>query len=153
LFDEADTLLNEHFEAWEAALPELPGVAWLEYDRGFVTQAIASVEALLTHGDALFAATPIRALDVRVKSPNHSEGLAGWPRLARLCSLTLQDVPPGDAVVPVLRSPHLAGLQRLDFDHLTLGPLTLQELGDTDRLPGLKTLYFYGTRFTHRWPA
>jgi uncharacterized protein (TIGR02996 family) len=48
LFAEAYALLNEHFEAWEAAMPELPGVAWLEYERGFVVQAIASVEALLT---------------------------------------------------------------------------------------------------------
>jgi uncharacterized protein (TIGR02996 family) len=152
LFAEAETLLNEHFEAWEAAMPDLPGVAWLEYERGFIVQAIASVEALLTHGDSLFAASPIRELDVRVKSPEECEALAGWPGLARLRDLTLTDLPPGNAAAPIFNSPYLDRLQRLGFDHVTLGPRVLQGLGDTSRLPGVKSLSLYGTRFTHRWP-
>jgi uncharacterized protein (TIGR02996 family) len=146
LFDEAERLLNEHFEAWEAAMPQLPGVAWGEYVRGFVIEAIASAGRLLPHGDAVFAAAPIRELNLALKTAADGAGLAAWPAMSRVRALTLDGPAPPRAFVGLFASPHLARLERLDFDHMTLRPAVLRATCDTANLPGLKTLYFYGTR-------
>jgi len=56
---EVERLLAEHGDAWRAALPELAGVTWLEFERGFITTAqVETPAALYEHAEAIRIANP-----------------------------------------------------------------------------------------------
>ena len=56
---EIEQLLALYGDRWRAELPSLPGVTWLEFDRGFVASArVTSAAALHEHAEAIAAASP-----------------------------------------------------------------------------------------------
>lgn len=84
-------ILEAHGPAWLAALPDLPGIAWeAEFRNGFVEEVTAqSVEAFLEHAPIVFAAAPVRRLNVRRANAADVAALGGSPHLARLHTLDL----------------------------------------------------------------
>src|SRR5262245_13301502 len=59
-------LLDRHARAWMAELPQLENVTWGRFERGFVAVArVANWSALFTHADAIHAAAPIDAIELR----------------------------------------------------------------------------------------
>lgn len=83
---EIEQLIAIHGDAWRAELPELPGVTWLDFERGFVASArTVSAEVLHEHADAIVAASPEL---VRIAIPNLDERdmpAANVPWLRTLC--------------------------------------------------------------------
>src|SRR5262249_59282606 len=58
-----EALLLAHEGAWRAELPDLPGVHWGEFRRGFVDAiAVDNVRAFLRSARRIFAAAPVRPL-------------------------------------------------------------------------------------------
>jgi uncharacterized protein (TIGR02996 family) len=91
-------LLERHGPKWKGELPEIEGVSWEEFRRGFVaTATFASFEALRENGGACWAAAPIEAVSVRwPRWDESSEAIAPIPGLREL-SITGQLVDRGDA--------------------------------------------------------
>ncbi len=59
-------ILQKHGDVWRAELAQIPEVTWGRFLRGFVSEAIVDrADILLSHGNALFAATPIQFLNLR----------------------------------------------------------------------------------------
>src|SRR5262249_24241051 len=108
------SLLHRYKDAWRDELPALPGVYWEEFSRGFVDSVyVSTVGALLEHGEAIFAAAPVRRLRVERLSPTHALLLARSTYLARLSELNLSynsDLG-RSGVRAIAESPHLANLQ------------------------------------------
>jgi hypothetical protein len=68
---EVEQLLALYGDRWRAELPSLPGVTWLEFERGFVASArVTSAAALHEHAEAIMAASPELA---RIVIPNLDE--------------------------------------------------------------------------------
>lgn len=90
-------LLAEHGTAWRSTLPTLDGVTWSdEFRDGFVEEVtVSTVEAFLHHAPAIFAATPVRRLNVRRANSKDVVRLAASPYLARLRTLDLHGNPIG----------------------------------------------------------
>ncbi len=99
-------LIKQHGPTWKQELPDVPGVRWEEFRRGFVaTAAFASFGVLGANAGACWAAAPIE------------QASAPWPR---------QDQS-GDAIAPIpeLRELSITGqlLNRYDADRLAEMPL------------------------------
>jgi uncharacterized protein (TIGR02996 family) len=166
---EAD-LMTRYETSWRAGLPELEGVTWEDFSRGFVEAAsLASAEAFLLQGQAVFEAAPVCRVRLGqinpagarelAKSPylgrltelnlgNNSgldlEGmraLASSPHLGRLTSLLLHYNPLGDDVVSLLvRTGWLGQLRELYLSGVELGDAGLHALASAGRLPQLTDL-------------
>ena len=83
---EIEQLVAVYGDAWRAELPALPGVTWLDFERGFVASARTTSAAVLhEHADAIVAASPELA---RIAIPNLDERempAANVPWLRTLC--------------------------------------------------------------------
>lgn len=133
--------------AWRDSLPRLEGVTWEEFRRGFVESVfVATVETFLAHAEAIFAAAPVRSVQVGMVADADAARLAGSPHLARLRELNLGNNP---AVGPVgvralALSPHLAGLQALLLHYNAMGDAAVAELAASPHLGALEELYLSG---------
>lgn len=115
--EQAEELENRHGKAWTAELPELPGVTWGRFHRGFVASAgVKSAKALAEQGEAMHAAAPVRELRVWTVGRKQAKALAACPALSRLDSLSIRcnEIGP-QAVETILRSPHLGPLRSLSL--------------------------------------
>lgn len=62
---EAEALLAKGGEAWRAALPQLDGIEWVDFERGFVTMVrVRDQKALYEHAAAIAAATPVSGVEL-----------------------------------------------------------------------------------------
>ena len=101
-------LLALYGDAWRAELPALPGVTWLDFERGFVASArVTSAAALHEHAEAIAAASPELA---RIVVPNLDERempARTLPWLRTLCIEVSDEVHP-HPVQSLLRAVHRA---------------------------------------------
>jgi uncharacterized protein (TIGR02996 family) len=141
LTERQSDLLEAHKKGWRASLPELDGVTWGDFRRGFVAKAeVTNFRAFRTHSQTLFAAAPIEEIYFRKLTPNTAGQLARSPLLARLRRLTLWSSGAGpDGLEALLRSPYLTELVSLTLEHEEIGPGVLAALGEV-RLDGLTHL-------------
>lgn len=133
--------------AWRDSLPRIEGVTWEEFRRGFVESVfVATVETFLEHAEAIFAAAPVRSLQVGALDAADAARLAGAAPLARLRELSLGNNPTlGRAGVRALaQSPHLARLESLLLHYNDLGDAAVGELAASPYLGRLTELYLSG---------
>ncbi|HEY5937564.1 MAG TPA: TIGR02996 domain-containing protein [Kofleriaceae bacterium] len=84
---EAEALLAKGGDAWRAELPQLGGIEWGDFERGFVTMVrVRDQEALYEHASAIAAATPISGVELPSldeKAP-HDRAKVPWLETLRL---------------------------------------------------------------------
>jgi uncharacterized protein (TIGR02996 family) len=156
-------LLAEHAKGWRAELPELPGVTWGPFSRGFVgTVAFRTFDAFVAHAAACVAAAPVHGIAIPwPRSGKHGElpaiaglreltvvgtamrkqdlqWLASSPLLASVRSLTLLDSEL-TSLATLLASPHIGGLEALCLPLHLLDDRSIFKLTQT-ALPKLATL-------------
>jgi uncharacterized protein (TIGR02996 family) len=125
-------LLARHAEEWSAPLAGL--ASGVVFHRGFVHEVNLTARQFLTHGDAVFAAAPVRHLHLLDAGRNLAAVLAS-PLLARLDALTVFAQylgGPGGIAAALRGAKSLTGLRRLylgrnrltddDVATLTQGP-------------------------------
>jgi uncharacterized protein (TIGR02996 family) len=79
-----------HRREWKAIVPDIPGINWRGYDRGFLTVLDADQMSLFVdHARELFAAAPIQGVRILAAGPNVTPALAALPRLGWLRELDL----------------------------------------------------------------
>jgi uncharacterized protein (TIGR02996 family) len=157
-------LLARHDDEWRAALPQLDGVTWGSFTRGFVGKvAFDSLDAYVAHRDACFAASPVHSIVLRwpetakppklpavaaiseltmvgaVMRPEDFKWLAGCPLLAPLRSLNLIDSELRSGFPHLLNSPHLARLAALRIPLHLIGNTGISKL-TAAALPALTEL-------------
>src|SRR5581483_435226 len=113
-------LLVRHGERWRDELPQIAGVTWGRFERGFVGEVtVADARVLAKRADAIRAAAPVSGIVLA-----DLEGLVGrgrgypWVTSLRLgpgCGAV------GDAVARVLNSVLAAHLVRFDCGQATVG--------------------------------
>jgi uncharacterized protein (TIGR02996 family) len=156
-------LLAEHAKRWRAKLPELAGVTWGPYVRGFVEKvAFRTFDAFVEHGAACFAASPVTGIAIpwprsgkqheldavphlreltvvgTAMRKQDLEWLASSPLFATVRTLTLLDSQL-QSLAGLLKSPHLAGLEALCLPLHVLDDGSIYKLAQT-ALPNLTTL-------------
>jgi uncharacterized protein (TIGR02996 family) len=147
LFRRQDELLSIHESDWRADLPELDGVTWEGFSRGFVESVfVEDVPTFLTHANVLFAAAPVRRLHIGNIDSRTAHHLAGSSWLGQLEELNLRNAPllGVGGVRALARSPHLAGLRVLLLHYGALGNEAIARLAESTRLAGLVELYLSG---------
>jgi uncharacterized protein (TIGR02996 family) len=143
-----DDLLACHEDAWRAELPRLEGVTWEHFTRGFVEAVfVETVGQFLAHAPVLFAAAPVRRLQVGRLDPGDARRLARSPHLARLTELNLGNDTGLDAggVRALAGSPYLANLSALLLHYNDLGDEAVVALAGSPHLARLAELYLSGT--------
>jgi uncharacterized protein (TIGR02996 family) len=142
-----EELLTRHEGTWRSALPALEGVTWVDFSRGFVEAVfVESPEVFLAQAAALFAAAPVRRLQVGRVDAQGARALSRSPYLARLSELNLGNNPGlGRRGVEALAgSPHLHGLAGLLLHYDALGDEAVACLAHSPHLGRLVELYLSG---------
>lgn len=141
------TLLLEHESSWRDELPHLAGVTWENFSRGFVEAVwVESAQTFLEHAEAIFAAAPIRRLQLGHIVAETAPALARSPHLARLTELNVGNSPAiGRAGVRALaESPHVENLTVLLLHYCALGDDAVADLARSPHLGRLRELYLSG---------
>ena len=149
---EERAILAKHEAEWRAALPQLDGVQWGPFSRGFVGKvAFDSVELFDKHRAECLAATPVHSIampwpDSRgakqepieglreltllgaVMRPEDMRWLATNPLLSTVRSLNLIDSELYSGLPHLLKSPHMAGLEALRIPQHVLGNAGVKKL-------------------------
>jgi uncharacterized protein (TIGR02996 family) len=128
-------LLLDYSEEWRLRFVSR---CWQRFRRGFVECVGLSAAQFLEHADALFAATPLRELRLRLVA-NLPEGFTESVHLARLATLDISGEAWPNNLGRLLASRRLAGLREL-----RLPPIGLQgaaELAAAANMPGLESLH------------
>lgn len=107
--------LTNRVRHWKDQLPQFPGIAWGDFNRGLIEEVQAADERpLLAHAAAIFAVPGVHIL--RLTRLIGGLALAGRPELARLRALRMVSA---RAAAPHLRtllaSAHLRNLKVLDL--------------------------------------
>jgi uncharacterized protein (TIGR02996 family) len=133
-------LLKQHEGPWKAELPDVEGVKWGEFRRGFVaTAAFASFVGFGERMSACHAVTPIEAATVHW--PRQSEAvknIAPIPGLREL-SITAQVVDYGD-VQRLADAPLLSTLRVLNLYKCSIGGDSFRRLVASPHVGNLTTL-------------
>lgn len=137
-------LLARHGDEWNQSLPA--GVRRVRYHRGFVEEVALTAEELLALGPALFAAAPVRRLQLRgthrlpeLLTPATAAAFAGL--LSRVVALDLNRDYLGEAAGAALLSlPKLPALRALHLRNNSLTAAGLQTLAASGVLDRLETL-------------
>jgi uncharacterized protein (TIGR02996 family) len=143
-------LLQEHEAGWRADLPALDGVNWEDFSGGFVEAAfVNSVDVFLRQSAALFAAAPIRRLQIGRIDAADALILSECADLSRLTELNVGNNPTlGPVGVNTLTySPHLANLRALLLHNNDLGNETMGDLAESPFMRNLEELYLAGNNF------
>jgi uncharacterized protein (TIGR02996 family) len=169
---------DDRFDAaraeWVNALPRPPGVKYVDsvgWDRGFVGWVeFRSSKAFARHAAAVFAATPVTALEVnRVTAGTVARVLnsvfvprvprlylsgplgvdavrrvAGCARLSQLETLHVWGSCPDEGAEALAASPHLGALETLSFSSHTLTDRGLLALTDSAALAALSRVVLNG---------
>jgi uncharacterized protein (TIGR02996 family) len=119
LDERAAALLAQHRAAWVARVPDWaldpewpPEVR--DFRRGFLHRVAAKAEDLLAHANDLFAATPVRKVDVRLIRDG-GLALASSPALARLSEVELSFAETPIDLPAFLSSAHCSGIRDLSL--------------------------------------
>ena len=143
-FNRERQLLELHKAAWSRPAAEIPGVQWVGLLRGFPEHVRMTARDFLANGEQLYAAAPIRHLDL-LDVKEHAGELFGSPLLARIRSLGLGRMQLGDDEARLLAaSPYVSGLCWLDLAANRIGQAGLEALAASPNLPELRVLQFAG---------
>jgi uncharacterized protein (TIGR02996 family) len=117
-----DELRALHEEGWRARLPDVDGVNWGPFKRGFVSWVqITDVAAFRRGAAEMFSFSPVRRLTLQGQG-HDLEQLAATPELVRLLSLHFQGNLIGDrGALALAASPNLRRLVALDLSHNEIG--------------------------------
>jgi hypothetical protein len=141
-FNRERQLLELHKAAWSRPAAEIPGVQWVGLLRGFPEHVRMTARDFLANGEQLYAAAPIRHLDLVDVKP-HARELFRSPLLARIRALGLCRMQLGDDEAQLLAaSPYVSGLRWLDLDANRIGQAGLEALAASPNLPELRVLKF-----------
>lgn len=147
-----------HRHAWRESLPEIPGVNWRGFDRGFITTIdVELMNDFVRFAPRIFAAAPVLSVRILGASPLVTAELAALPELLRLRSLDLtalhsprpgrgRNRPPltgvltdNDAML-LARSPGIANLRLLRLGGNHIGDAGLRALAASPYLKNLQRL-------------
>jgi uncharacterized protein (TIGR02996 family) len=100
---------------WKARLPRFPGVTWGPFHRGAVEMVLIDrAEPLLQHGEAIFAAVPVRLLWFKNLGADGAQAVAESPLMARVTELNVASNQIGDdGIAALAASPRVANLRKL----------------------------------------
>ncbi len=138
-----------HAASWRAALPELKGVSWGAFERGFVGRArVTDVGMFLKHAGAVFAASPGGKVAFSQLDPRAPAELFASPHVGRIRSLGMSELALTPAFAGALAaSPHAAGLTSLDLSgNPNLALMAAKALADSPYLSRLRALDLSGCR-------
>jgi uncharacterized protein (TIGR02996 family) len=143
-------LVEEHGLKWKGELPEIEGVTWEEFRRGFMaTATFASFAVLKEKAGACWAVAPIEAVSVRwPRQDEVGKGIAPIPGLREL-SITGQLVEYSD-VVRLARLPLLSTLRALNVRNCNLGGEGFRRLVASPHLGNLAALRVPGNAIGSR---
>jgi uncharacterized protein (TIGR02996 family) len=127
---------------WRAELPEIPGLNWGSYARGFVGSAVATEPgAFLDNMPAVFAAAPVQRLRFFGLDARRLDALLNEPALRQLRRLDLSNNGLREFGARALaEAAHLGDLVELDLHSNELNDLCAQALANSARLPRLTRL-------------
>jgi uncharacterized protein (TIGR02996 family) len=145
---QAQQLARRHPE-WRQGLPELDGVTWGRFERGFLAEAVVANFATLTrHAEAIGRVGTVSAVVVLL--PERSSSLAGLPRIPWLRSLVLdaersrshgaRAMIYSDGTSALAEAPLLGTLQELRIDNHWPSDDALRALARSPHLRGLTSL-------------
>lgn len=164
-------LLYRHGHHWRAQLPNLPGVAWKHFERGFITSArVINLDVLRQQAGSLTAHTPLNELRVMEPTANWDQTptlpwlqklrcgpemyiddmhrfsdspLLDHLRVLELPAMNLEN----DGVVALARSPRLKNIERLDLRENFIGTAGAHTLAYTPIFRNLTHLSLRGVGF------
>jgi uncharacterized protein (TIGR02996 family) len=111
------------------------------YSRGFVERFRAKARALALRGDELFAANPVRELEVQAGAAELIPAVFNRPALARLKVLAVRWGGVGETLASALAGCRwLSGLQELDLTGCRLGDRAARILSRSENLTELRVL-------------
>jgi uncharacterized protein (TIGR02996 family) len=83
-------LWQPHRHTWKAAIPDVPGINWRGYDRGFLTAIDAEqMDTFVKHAEELFSAAPVQSVRILHARPNVTPKLVALEKLDWLRELDL----------------------------------------------------------------
>jgi uncharacterized protein (TIGR02996 family) len=107
-------LLREHAVTWRRALPQLDGIQWGDFVRGFIGAIWASVTTVRDQAAVLFAAQPIVQLWLGSLHDGDFAVLAESPWLSRIHAIGFREgMFHGARLRPLAETPHGNGLRSL----------------------------------------
>jgi uncharacterized protein (TIGR02996 family) len=143
-------LLKQHGQKWQEELPEIKGVGWGGFRRGFVATAeFDSFAALRDKSSACWATTPIEAVSIRwPRRDEASETIELIPALHEL-TINARLIDPSD-VERLADLPLLSSLRALNLPECSLGGAGFRRLVDSPHLGNLKALRVPGNAIGNR---
>jgi len=139
----ADDLGRAHHVEWVNQLPQLPGVHWEIFDRGFISAVrFDTPDAFFESADEVFAAAPIHEVRLHNFYWADATRLADCRHLARVRVLDMND---GNrignkGVEPLMLSPHLSNLTELKLGRNALGSAGARAIAQSRHSRRLKLL-------------
>ena len=160
-------LLKQHGEKWKGGLPDIKGVKWEGFRRGFVAVAtFSSFGVLKENAGACWSAAPVEAISIgwprrgesvrdlapipglrelsitaRLVDRREVGRLADAPLLSTLRALNLDNASLGvEGFTRLLASPHLGKLEALRVPSNSIGNAGVSGLFDSDSLTSLEEL-------------
>jgi uncharacterized protein (TIGR02996 family) len=133
-------LTKLHGKKWKGELPDIKGVTWEDFRRGFVaTATLSSFAVLRESATACWAAAPLEAVSVRwPRRDESSETIAPIPGLREL-SITAQHID-RDEVARLAELPLLSTLRALNIRNCNLGGEGFRQLVASPHLGNLTAL-------------
>jgi uncharacterized protein (TIGR02996 family) len=136
-------LLSRFQVEWKSELPEIRGLHWEAFDRGFVgTVRIDDPEILLNEGPRLFAATPITRLRLHRTDPQLLARIVQMQGIQHLIELDLGDgnYISNQGAEAIANSPYLSQLRELKLRSNRLGPAGVRALTNSPFMQDLRIL-------------
>ncbi|MGF1579770.1 MAG: TIGR02996 domain-containing protein [Gemmataceae bacterium] len=136
----ADQLIQKNGNEWKAELPQIPGITWGMFRRGFIATAIFSNMAVFRkEREACWDAAPIEA--VKTRWPRGSEAIERTEPIPGLRELSIQkNLVALPEVERLADAPLLTTLRVLNLPKCSLGPEGFQRLVLSPHLGHLTTL-------------
>jgi uncharacterized protein (TIGR02996 family) len=140
-------LSEQHGQKWKKELPNIEGVSWEEFRRGFVAMAtFANFAVLKEKAGACWAAAPLEAVSIRWPSHREMDGMtpiAGLRELS-LNGRTIDDRGVRSGFSQLVNSLLLSTLRVLNVRDCSLGVARFRRLTGSPHLGSLTTLRLPG---------
>jgi uncharacterized protein (TIGR02996 family) len=143
LWTREQELLRQHQVEWQRGLPQLEGVTWRGFQRGFMAAVhVETAEAFAEQAEAIFAAAPIGEVRFQRIFNEGAKRIALTPQLARIHVLDLEDgnLIGNSGAQALANSPYIAGLTSLKLRGNAVGPAGARALASATHLGPLREL-------------
>jgi uncharacterized protein (TIGR02996 family) len=141
-------LRTAHAHVWLAEWQGLRGVAWGNFERGFVdTFHVGAVSEFVLSSEQALRAVPVCRLSLRSARTSDLRTLVSSPVMAYLPALSVDGCNFGNAGAEVLAAaPAARSLRRLSLTRDQIGDRGTQALAESPHLAGLQSLDLVGNR-------